>query len=139
MTKGDEDGEDSAGSDSEPSEDNLEEEEMAKIIPIKPKKKLTEPPLPKVPQIKKKPDLVKRPSKSQLGQEKSPTAGAKRQPTFPRPTPSRSPMKRIFPYPTNPYDRMKGRGIKKVEMVDKCTQTSNHGSDTEEGKKRKSK
>lgn len=40
MTKGDEDGEDSACSDSEPSEDNLEEEEMAKIIPIKPKKKL---------------------------------------------------------------------------------------------------
>ena len=30
-------------------------------------------------------------------------------------------MKRIFAYPTNPYDRMKGRGIKKVEMVDKCT------------------
>ena len=44
MTKGDEDGEDSAGSDSEPSEDNLEEEEMAKIIPIKPKKKVPEPP-----------------------------------------------------------------------------------------------
>ena len=43
MTKGDEDGEDSAGSDSEPSEDNLEEEEMAKIIPIKPKKKIPEP------------------------------------------------------------------------------------------------
>lgn len=74
MTKGDEDGEDSAGSDSEPSEDNLEEEEMAKIIPIKPKKKIPDP-VPKVPQIKKKPDLVKRPSKSQLGAEKSPTAG----------------------------------------------------------------
>ena len=65
MTKGDEDGEDSAGSDSEPSEDNLEEEEMAKIIPIKPKKKVPEPPA-KIPQVKKKPDLVKRPSKSQL-------------------------------------------------------------------------
>lgn len=35
MTKGDEDGDDSACSDSEPSEDNLSEEEMAKIIPIK--------------------------------------------------------------------------------------------------------
>jgi hypothetical protein len=35
MTKGDEDGEDSACSDSEPSEDNLSEEEMAKIIPMK--------------------------------------------------------------------------------------------------------
>ena len=75
MTKGDEDGEDSAGSDSEPSEDNLEEEEMAKIIPIKPKKKIPDPVPPKVPQIKKKPDLIKRPSKSQLAAEKSPTAG----------------------------------------------------------------
>jgi len=35
MTKGDEDGDESAGSDSEPSEDNLSEEEMAKIIPVK--------------------------------------------------------------------------------------------------------
>lgn len=74
MTKGDEDGEDSAGSDSEPSEDNLEEEEMAKIIPIKPKKKIPEP-IAKVPVIKKKPEMVKRPSKSQLAAEKSPTAG----------------------------------------------------------------
>lgn len=30
---------DSAGSDSEPSEDNLEESEMAELVPIKPKKK----------------------------------------------------------------------------------------------------
>ena len=49
--------------------------EMAKIIPIKPKKKIPEPPIAKVPVIKKKPDLVKRPSKSQLAAEKSPTAG----------------------------------------------------------------
>ena len=66
MTKGDEEGEDTAGSDSEPSEDNLEEEEMAKIIPIKPKKKLPEPVPAKAPQVKKKPELIKRPSKSQL-------------------------------------------------------------------------
>jgi len=40
MTEGQEDGEgDSSGSDSEPSEDNLEEEEMAKIVPIQVKKK----------------------------------------------------------------------------------------------------
>ena len=32
MTTGDEEGEDESGSDSSPSEDNLEEEEMAKII-----------------------------------------------------------------------------------------------------------
>ena len=36
MTSGREDGE-SSGSDSEPSADNLEEEEMAKVVPIKPK------------------------------------------------------------------------------------------------------
>lgn len=35
MTKGDEDGEDSACSDSEPSEDNLSDDEMAKLISIK--------------------------------------------------------------------------------------------------------
>jgi len=46
MTKGDEDGEDSACSDSEPSEDNLSEEEMAKIIPIK-RKEQNVPPLTK--------------------------------------------------------------------------------------------
>ena len=78
MTTGDEEGEDESGSDSSPSEDNLEEEEMAKIIPIKPKKKEPQPPPSKGPQIKKKPELVKRPSKSQLQAEKSPTAGQKR-------------------------------------------------------------
>ena len=35
MTKGDEDGDGESGSDSEPSEDNLSEDEMAKIIPTK--------------------------------------------------------------------------------------------------------
>ena len=41
MTSGDEDGDDDeGGSDSEPSEDNLEEEELAKIIPITIKVKL---------------------------------------------------------------------------------------------------
>jgi hypothetical protein len=40
MTEGKEDGDgESSGSDSDPSEDNLEEEEMAKIVPIKVKKK----------------------------------------------------------------------------------------------------
>ena len=37
MTTGDEDGDDTAGSDSEPSEDNLTEDEMAKVVPIKKK------------------------------------------------------------------------------------------------------
>lgn len=35
----------------------------------------------------------------------------------------------------NPYDRMMRRGLKKVEMVDAWTQTSNRGSDTEDVKK----
>ena len=40
MTSGKEDGEgDSSGSDSAPSEDNLDEEDLAKIVPIKVKKK----------------------------------------------------------------------------------------------------
>jgi hypothetical protein len=57
MTNGDEDGDDSAASDNEPSEDNLEEEEMAKIIPIKPKPK---PQVAKKPEPKKKPEPVVR-------------------------------------------------------------------------------
>lgn len=36
LTTGKEDGE-SSGSDSAPSEDNLEEEEMAQVVPIRPK------------------------------------------------------------------------------------------------------
>ena len=36
MTDGREDG-NSSGSDSEPSADNLEEEEMAQVVPLKPK------------------------------------------------------------------------------------------------------
>jgi hypothetical protein len=47
-------------------------------------------------------------------------------------------MKRIFPY-TNPYDRMMRRGIKKVEMVDAWTQTSNRGSDNEDASKKQVK
>ena len=46
MTEGKEDdgaGGGSSGSDSDPSEDNLEEEEIAKIVPIKLKKKKLDP------------------------------------------------------------------------------------------------
>jgi hypothetical protein len=51
MTMGDEAG--SSGSDSEPSADNLEEDEMAKIVPIKKK--------PPAPKEVKKPVPVKKP------------------------------------------------------------------------------
>lgn len=44
LTMGKDDGEDSMASDSEPSEDNLEEDEMLKIIPIVKKKKVEEKP-----------------------------------------------------------------------------------------------
>jgi hypothetical protein len=73
MTTGDEDGDEDEGSDSEPSEDNFDEEEMAKIIPLTPKAK---------PEIKKedsekkvstakgkKVDTIKRPSRSGLASD----------------------------------------------------------------------
>ena len=69
MTKGDEDGEESAGSDSEPSEDNLSEEEMAKIIPVKRKESPT-----KLKDKNKKPELIRRNSGKKLPDEKSPSA-----------------------------------------------------------------
>ena len=68
MTKGDEDGEDSAGSDSEPSEDNLSEEEMAKIIPVNRK----DSPM-KLKDKNKKQELVRKNSGKRLD-EKSPSA-----------------------------------------------------------------
>jgi len=59
MTEGAEEGEEgaSSGSESDPSEDNLEEDEIAKYVPIKPSKK--KPPekkkaLPEVKSLKKK-------------------------------------------------------------------------------------
>lgn len=45
MTTGRDDGE-SSGSDSEPSADNLEEEQLAEVIPIKPKEKPQPQPVP---------------------------------------------------------------------------------------------
>ena len=45
----------SSGSDSEPSADNLEEDEMAKIIPMKPKKALPEKKVPATKTVPKKP------------------------------------------------------------------------------------
>lgn len=78
MTSGKEDGsEDEGGSDSEPSEDNLEEEELAKIIPIATKVK-PEPPKKEEAPVKvstakgKKVEPPKRPSRSGfVGEEKS--------------------------------------------------------------------
>ena len=63
MTMGDEGN--SSGSDSEPSCDNLEEEEMAKIVPLKsakkPVKKEEKKPAPPAPAPKKEIKVVKKP------------------------------------------------------------------------------
>ena len=72
MTKGDEDGDDTAGSDSEPSEDNLSEEEMAKLIPVKRKESPT-----KLKDKNKKPELARKTSAKKLPEEKSPSARLK--------------------------------------------------------------
>ena len=118
MTKGDEDGDESPGSDSEPSEDNLSEEEMAKIIPTKRSKELAN----KLKDKNKKPEpMVRKSSATRLKDDKSPSARGKQQPpVVGRTKLTRSPIKRIFPY-QNPYDRLMRRGIKKVEMVDAWT------------------
>ena len=91
MTKGDEDGDDTAGSDSEPSEDNLSEEEMAKIIPVKRKESPT-----KLKDKNKKPELLRKTSGKKLNDEKSPSARGKQAPILPRSNLTRSPIKRIL-------------------------------------------
>ena len=53
MTSGNEDGDGDEGSDSQPSEDNLDEDELALIVPIQKKKE--EEVVKQVPQNKKKP------------------------------------------------------------------------------------
>ena len=70
MTKGDEDGEDSACSDSEPSEDNLSDEEMAKIIPVKQSPT-------KLKDKNKKPELARKNSANKKLNDQSPTSRGK--------------------------------------------------------------
>jgi hypothetical protein len=97
MTRGDESGEDSAASDSEPSEDNLSEEELAKIIPMKPKDKKPTP-VAKKPEPKKKPEpiQIKKQSTRNIGNV-SPTSKSIQKPAQPqKQQPSRSPIKRIM-------------------------------------------
>lgn len=58
MTSGDEDGDGDAGSDSEPSEDNMDENELSEIVPLPKKQEVVEPPKPveKVEKKTKKPE-----------------------------------------------------------------------------------
>ena len=99
----------SSASDSEPSADNLEEDEMAKIVPIKKEKKPVPPPKPKpAPAVKKVPALPKKPNSPQ---EKKRPAVLKE---F-----SKSPTKRPFGY-KNALDMRR----RKPEMKDAWTQTT---------------
>lgn len=58
MTSGDEDGDGDVGSDSEPSEDNMDENELSEIVPLPKKQEVVEPPKPveKVEKKTKKPE-----------------------------------------------------------------------------------
>jgi hypothetical protein len=103
----------SSGSDSEPSADNLEEDEMAKIIPMKPKKALPEKKVtaPKAVQKKAVPMILKKPN--------SPTD--KKRPAVMKDF-SKSPSKKPFGY-NYAFDRLSLRK-KKPEMKDAWTQTT---------------
>lgn len=122
--KGDDEGEgESSASDSDPSEDNFEEEELQKIVPIKTKKKLK--------QDKKKIVVPKKKIEEPIV---SPTKKDTKQ-TQQKPI-ARSPVKRIVNYSNPLYDRLKLRQLKKIEMVDAWTQTSDRGSDNEDASKK---
>ena len=74
MTKGDEDGDEESGSDSEPSEDNLSDEEIAKLVPVKRKPNESPNKLNKE-KTKKPAELVRKPSGKKIpAEEKSPSA-----------------------------------------------------------------
>lgn len=123
MTMGEEGN--SSGSDSEPSADNLEEDEMAKLVPLK---KKPAPP----PKIEKKPVL---PPKKTIAPIKKPTTSP---PAQKRPAPvvkeiSRSPTKRPFGY--YPFDRLSLRK-RKPEMKDAWTQTTPKSKEQQEKERR---
>lgn len=107
----------SAGSDSEPSEDNMSDGEMSKILPIKPKK-----PKKLVSQSsfkKRQRDLEKKmKEKARLKREELEKAKSK------------SPVKKVHNnYRNILKDRFNLGKVKKVEMVDAWTQTSNNEED----------
>ena len=105
MTMGDE--ANSSGSDSEPSADNLDEEEMAKIAPIK---------------IIKKPEIKKKEEKKPPAPASKSNRPSLKQPPSPKNKKnvvkeiSRSPTKRPFGY--NPFDRLSLRKRKPKTLQD---------------------
>ena len=108
MTMGEEGN--SSGSDSAPSEDNLDEDELANVVPIEKKKKPEPKKEEKKPPPKKAAPIIKKP----------PSPVEKKRPPVIKEI-SRSPTKRPFGY--NPFDRL---SIKKrrPEMKDAWTQTT---------------
>lgn len=116
----------SAGSDSEPSEDNMSDGEMAKILPIKPKKK-------------KQKKLVSQNSLKKRRRELELKLLEKHKKKEEEEKTKKSPLKRVSNYKNALKDRFNLSRVKKVEMVDAWTQTSARGSDneTEESKELK--
>ena len=124
MTMGDEGN--SSGSDSEPSGDNMDEEDMAKILPIKPVKKPIKIEKKPAPPIKKEIKLPKKPQ--------SPPAKVKIPPPVIKEI-SRSPAKRPG---YNAFDRLSLRK-RKPEMKDAWTQTTPKSKEQLEKEKREHK
>lgn len=113
----------SAGSDSEPSEDNMSDAEIAKILPVKLKKK-------KQKKLVSQNSLKKRQREFEL---KLKEKNKKREEAEKA---KKSPFKRVTNYKNALKDRFNLSRIKKVEMVDAWTQTSNRGSDNEAEEKK---
>jgi hypothetical protein len=114
----------SAGSDEEPSEDNMSDDEIAKILPVRLKK----------PKQKKK--LVSQNSLKKRKKEFELRLKEKNRKREEDEKAKKSPVKRISNYKNALKDRFNLSRIKKVEMVDAWTQTSNRGSDTENEEKK---
>lgn len=113
----------SAGSDSEPSEDNMSEGEIAKILPVKLKKK-------------KQKKLISQNSLKKRRQEYEIRLKEKNRKKEEDEKAKKSPLKRVSNYKNALKDRFNLSRIKRVEMVDAWTQTSNHGSDNETEEKK---
>jgi len=114
----------SAGSDSEPSADNMSDDEIAKILPVKTKKK------------KKK--ILTQNSFKKRNKELEIRLREKNRKREEQEKAKKSPMKRISNYKNVLKDRFNLSRINKVKMVDNWTQTSNRGSDTEKEEKKES-
>lgn len=114
----------SAGSDEEPSEDNMSDKEIAKLLPDKAKKN------------KQKKKLVSQNSLKKRNKEFELRMKEKNRKREEDEKAKKSPMKRISNYKNALKDRFNLSRIKKVEMVDAWTQTSNRGSDAENEEKK---